>query len=431
MKLLAFVAAVAVSSSAASLPFRQTSFESSGSGLPDGWALWAPRDEIAPRVYVDPVHSRQGGTAIALSGNSNAAVYGGVQRIITDIEPGRWYRFRACWRAEGLDDPPRQVVARLDWLGQDNTRTDQPEYAWRTTASGEWNNIVLDAAAPSGARAVALQLMLVNAPHATVWWDEVSLEPIAAPEPRRVTVASINLRPSDTKDPVGDFLAVLAHSLPAKCDLVVLPEGITVVGTGRAYTEVAEPLPGPVTARLGAFARTHHTWLVAGVYEREGVAVYNTAVLIDRSGALVGRYRKVYLPREELEAGLTPGSDYPVFRTDFGTLGIMICWDVQYADPARALALRGAELIAMPIWGGNETLAKARAIENRVFLASSGYDHPTYIMDPDGELLSLAKDRGTLAVATIDLNRRYRDSWLGDMRQRFMKEVRLDVPVRR
>ena len=81
----------------------------------------------------------------------------------------------------------------------------------------------------------------------------------------------------------------------------------------------------------------------------------------------------------------------------------------------------------MPIWGGNETLGKARAIENHVFLAASGYDYPTYVMDPDGELLSLARERGTAAVATIDLNRRYVNDWLGDMRERFMKELRLDL----
>lgn len=128
-----------------------------------------------------------------------------------------------------------------------------------------------------------------------------------------------------------------------------------------------------------------------------------------------------------MDGGLTPGSDYPVFQTDFGKVGMMICWDLQYADPARNLALRGADLILMPIWGGNEALGKARAIENQVFLASSGYDYPTYILDPNGEVLSLARERGTAATATIDLSRRYVDGWLGDMRERFHKEIRLDL----
>ena len=178
-------------------------------------------------------------------------------------------------------------------------------------------------------------------------------------------------------------------------------------------------------------ARRKRAYISARIYERHGVAIYNTAVLMDREGKLAGKYRKVYLPREEIEGGITPGNDYPVFETDFGKVGMMICWDIQYADPARALALRGAELILTPIWGGNETLGKARAIENRVFIASSGYDYPTQIMDPDGEILALAKDEGAVAFTTIDLNRRYLEPWLGDMRGRFMKELRLDVPVRR
>ena len=76
-----------------------------------------------------------------------------------------------------------------------------------------------------------------------------------------------------------------------------------------------------------------HTSLPA-LYEREGPAIYNTAVLIDRAGNLAGKYRKVQLPYEEIEGGLTPGSDYPVFQTDFGTVGLMICYDSEFAKPA-------------------------------------------------------------------------------------------------
>src|SRR5437667_349665 len=73
------------------------------------------------------------------------------------------------------------------------------------------------------------------------------------------------------------------------------------------------------------------------------------------------------------------------------------------------------------------TNGKARAIENKVFLVASGYDYPTYVMDPDGEILSEARQRGAAAIATIDLNKRYVHPQLGDMRERRMKELRLDV----
>ena len=427
--LLIFLTALA---NAAPLDIRQSGFQPSSGGTPAGWRIWAARSEIAPRTFVDPVHYRGQPGSLAISGNSNAAEYGGWEYNVSGIEPTKWYRFIAYYRAEGLESERHQVVSRLDWAKTDGKRAGQPNYAYLTERHGEWTRISLDAPAPEGASEVRLQLYLQNAPYATVWWDEISLEEIPTPRTRPVRVAAINFHPRQThsaQESVREFLDVIHKSVTGSTDVILLPEGITVVGTGKSYADVAESIPGPTTERLGELARARKTYVVAGIYEREGAAIYNTAVLIDRTGNWIGKYRKVYLPREEIEGGLTPGHDYPVFRTDFGKVGMMICWDLQYTDPARALALGGAEMILMPIWGGNETLAKARAIENRVFVISSGYDYPTSILDPDGELLAIAREDGTAAVATVDLSRRYLDNWLGDMRERFMKEVRLDVNV--
>jgi predicted amidohydrolase len=393
------------------------------------WTVWSARAETMPRTFVDPLRHRAGAESRAISGNSNVAEHGGWERRVDGVEPGKWYRFTGYWRAEAVTAPSWQVVARLDWRGADGKRIEEPDYVYREAREGDWTKVWLEAPAPAKAAAVVMQLYLSNAPQGTVWWDDVSLEAIAEPGPRRVTVASVNLRPNRTKsaeENVRLFVDAIEAHVPAKTDVILLPEGITVVGNGRPYPEVAESIPGPTTRALGDVARRRSSYLVAGIYEREGAAIYNTAVLIDRAGNVAGKYRKVYLPREEVEAGLTPGSDYPVFRTDFGTVGIMICYDVFYADPARALALKGAEMVLMPIWGGDETLAKARAIENKVFLVASGYDHPTYVMDPYGERLSQAPRPGA-AVATIDLNRRYADAFLGDMRGRRPKELRVDV----
>jgi predicted amidohydrolase len=247
-------------------------------------------------------------------------------------------------------------------------------------------------------------------------------------------VAGIRYRPRRSSGPeqnLKEFIAVAEKQAPEKTDLIIFPEGMTVVGTTFKYPEVAEKVPGPTTEALGTLARARKSWIVAGLYERDGLAIYNTAVLIDREGRFAGKYRKVYLPREEIEAGLTAGNSYPVFDTDFGRLGLMICWDVQYADPARALALAGAELIALPIWGGNLTLIRARAIENSVFVATSGYDVPAMVVDRMGETLAATESNGTVARATVDLNRRYEWPWLGEMRGRFHRELRLDVPVKR
>ncbi|MBI4875187.1 MAG: carbon-nitrogen hydrolase family protein [Acidobacteria bacterium] len=400
------------------------------SGFDSAWDIWAPRPEIAPRGYLDPTRSRAKPASLALSGNSNPAVCGGWQRAVSGVEPGRWYRLTAYYRAEGSQYDALQVLARLDWTTTQGRRAGQPDYASRVAPDGAWRRVTLEAPAPEKAAGVSIQLLLLNAPDTTVWWDDITLEAIPAPAPRPVRVAALNLRPDKSASAaasVAAFVAGIEKAVPEKTDIILLPEGITVVGTGKKYLDVAETIPGPTTETLGAVARRRAAWIVAGIYEREGPAVYNTAVLLDRAGRVAGRYRKVYIPREEMEGGITPGRDYPVFRTDFGSIGLMICWDVQYADPARALALRGAEMILMPIWGGNETLAKARAIENHVYLASSGYGFPTLVLGPDGETLAAAPERGQAAVATVDLSKRPYDTWLGELRGRFLKELRLDV----
>ncbi len=412
--------------------FRQSEFSAAADGLPSGWKVWSPRPEAAPRTYLDSVHSLGEPGALAISGDSNAGVCGGWERLIEGVEPGKWYRLTAHYRAEGITEAHRQIIARLEWRSAAGKRAGQPEYAYRAERQGEWTRLTLEAAAPAAANAVTVQLHLWHAPAATLWWDAIALESIPTPAPRAVTIASIHYRPSKTGSAAANvekFAEVIERVAPEKTDLILLPEGITVVGTGLNYLKVAEPVPGPTTVRLGETARRKNAYIVAGIYEREGSAVYNTAILLDRSGRLAGKYRKVYLPREETEGGLTPGSDYPVYTTDFGKIGMMICWDVQYADPARALAMRGAEIVLMPIWGGNETLGLARAIENHVFLVSSGYNYPTRIVDPLGEVLATTIENGTAAIATVDLNRRYADNWLGHMRGRFHRELRLDVPV--
>jgi hypothetical protein len=109
---------------------------------------------------------------------------------------------------------------------------------------------------------------------------------------------------------------------------------------------------------------------------------------------------------------------------------MMICWDSAFADPARALALKGAEIILMPIRDGIRTLVKARGMENGMFLATSSYDDPSFVQDPKGEILASTTEQGSAAVATIDLNRRYNWGYNpGNLRLRFLKELRFDVPV--
>ena len=295
--------------------------------------------------------------------------------------------------------------------------------------------------APPDACTAELQLVAAWAPGGLVRWSGIEWAQCPTVAPREITIAAVYLRPQSPSTPasnVEQFCAMVDAAGKAGADLCVLPEAITVVAVPDARpADIAETIPGPLSQQLGQHAQQARMYVVACYPEREGADLYNTAILLDRNGNLAGKYRKTHLPNEEVDAGYTPGDCYPVFRTDFGTVGMMICWDVAFPEPARALALSGAEIVLLPIWGGNEVLMSARAIENAVYIVSSSYDAPTGIIDPLGSWQAVVRPRderivagqGHLVLATIDLADRKRWDWVGDFSQRLHIERRPDLPV--
>lgn len=395
------------------------------------WVPWSPRAELAPRFTVAPKAGRTGGPALGIT-TREGSDFGAWRTRVQGVTGGRTYRFSAWYRARNVAYPRRSIIARLEWLDAQGQPARPPDYALDVARQGPWTKVQYIAPTPTNARSVDLQLALGFAPKASVWWDAIQLAEDLAPPDRVVRALTVYHRPRNSRSPaesVEQFCRLVEAAATNPVDLVCLPEGITVVGTGKSYVEVSEPVPGPTTRRLGALARKLGAYVVAGLYERSGPRVFNTAVLIDRKGELAGSYRKTHLPREEWERGITPGDRYRVFDTDFGRLGILICWDLQFPEAARALALQGAEVICLPIWGGSEVLARARAIENCLFLVSATYDMRSFIVDPTGRVLAEATAQQPVATAALHLDRPIYQPWLGDMKTRTWKERRADLPL--
>lgn len=384
------------------------------------WEPYAQRPALMPEV------SRSTGDGIlVIEATGRGHVDGGWRRSIP-VTGGRHYRFSAEYRAVGVENERRSVLARIDWLDTSGKRVDQPEFPMAELVDHDGGRALFAVRrAPEGASAAVVDLVLRWSETGRVEWRDIVLEEVEAPEPRPVKVATIHYRPVGSSGPDENrklFGQFLDQAGEAGADLALLPEGMTMVGTSLRYLDVAEPVPGTTTRYLADYARRHRMWVAAGIVEREGEVAYNTAVLMDREGRLAGKYRKVSLPREEIEGGLTPGSEFPVFQTDFGRIGLLICWDIQFPEGARRLAAQGAEVILLPIWGGIELLYPARAVENQVFLVTSSYDSTTGVWNRRGEVVAEAPKSGGLAVATIDLAEVTRWEWLGDLRSRIPRE---------
>lgn len=397
---------------------------SSESEGPEGWRSYCPRPELAPRFWTEKA---DGGWILGAAAQDHPAPDGRWIRY-APVQPGKFYRFQADWQAEKVEHPVRSVVVRIGWENPQSTRSAAAEYLpiFGEKTSDGWRRVIGVVQAPEKTTQARLELHLRWTPEGVVRWRNIQFEESEPPKPKKVRLAVVHHRPRGGKTPqdnLRQFVPLLEEAARQKADIVCLGEVITYCGAGKKSAETAEPIPGPSTQFLADQARKHRFYLVTSIFEQDGKLIYNTAVLLGRDGSLIGKYRKVCIPQEEIDDGITPGRDYPVFQTDFGRVGMMICWDVHFPEVARSLAARGAEVILLPIWGGNETLAKARAIENQVFLLASGYDFRSAIYDRRGEPIAQAEKDPQVLVVEVDLAEKVYWPWLGNWRTRIWPEA--------
>ncbi len=201
----------------------------------------------------------------------------------------------------------------------------------------------------------------------------------------QINLALIQMKVGDRVEDNLRHVAKMMAGLPAGTDLVMLPEMFTCPYEAKNFPIYAEVRGGSTWQRLAELAREHGVWLCAGsVPELDGTAVYNTACVFDRQGRQVAAHRKLHLFDVDVPGGirfresdtLTPGDEITVFDSEFGPLGLMICFDIRFPEQSRIMADLGARLILVP-GAFNLTTGpahwqlsfRARALDNQVFLA--------------------------------------------------------------
>jgi predicted amidohydrolase len=429
-------------------------FSQSHDPYPPGWTPQSPRDEIRPAFAFDPDGGPQKSSCFIITHDQRGGLDGWFQKSFP-VTGGEWYRFHAVRKTDGVTVPRRSCLVRVVWqddrgklvpadvpeqqakeLG--HVPTAEPEHPsdGKTDADG-WTTVDGTYRVPPKATRAVVELHLQWAANGRVWWAQVEFTKTDPPPKRTVRLATVHYKPSgkSPRENCEEYAPHLAEAAVQKANLVVLGETVPYVGVKKKPHEVAESVPGPTTDYFAEQAKKHSLYVVLSLYEKDKHLVYNTAVLLGPDGRLIGKYRKVCLPHAEVEAGVAPGSDYPVFDTPLGKVGLMVCYDGFFPEVARELANRGAEVIAWPVWGCNPLLAQARAAENHVYVVSSTFMTPkdgwmlSAVYDQTGKAVAKADTWGTVAVAEVDLSRPYVGPYnLGDFRSMIARH-RPELPV--
>jgi len=231
---------------------------------------------------------------------------------------------------------------------------------------------------------------------------------------------------------------LLKQAVAEEPDIVALPE--TFVSQGVAYQslgEIAEPVPGPTIDLAASFARDHHCYIICPLVAIHGDRFMNDAVLIDRRGEIAGSYSKVHpvvqgSEFKSLELGITPGRDVPVFETDFGRIGIQICFDIMYADGWAELKQKGAEVVFWcSAYDGGKHLG-VHAWNHGYYVVSAVQSRYARVINPLGETLAKGGWHDPVVARTIDLDIGifhcdFNAAVIPDIRKRYGPDVSIEV----
>lgn len=390
-----------------------------GQSSPADWTPWRAAWEAAA-CELTPTSE-----GLVVDAANRPYAVGGVSQVVAGIVGGQAYAVRLNARLRQIPFPYQAVTVRVEWLARGTSLHPGGMLVSGPQLRGEQSTFSDVLVAPQDADAARVSLEVRWPRGGSVLFRRISMTPCRPPEPRKVRIGTVFLRPQSSSPAhnLDLWCQQIAEAGKLKLDIVCLGEAILQVGTGMQAAELAEPIPGPTTRRLGEAARAANCWVVAGLAEDRDGVLYNSAVLLNREGKVAGVYRKVHLPREEWKQGITPGSEYPVFATDFGTIGIFICYDWFFPETTGILARAGAEVIFAPTWGNTlpdhdgiadgESVFRVRARDNGVYLVPCVYDGNSMVIDPLGRILVSSAGKSGVFWAEVDLSQREPLPWVG------------------
>ena len=336
--------------------------------LPTGWEFKTARPSLAPFFRLT---EKDGQRFLMATGNGQPDCVGYV-RTEVPITLGKTYYFRARFKkSEGLN-PQRHLLFQCFGPGANNGIFD-----FRRLDDGCIEGDAKIHYPGEGNSQAEVRLLFRLSANETVWLKNVSLVETTPVQPRWVRVAC-----TQGHSTLDSCRQVLDTTGKMNVDLVLLTEWM------RGGL-LPEPVPGPSSELMSEKSKQYNMYVAGNIVRHDEIKdrLYNTSLLYDRQGKLVGMYDKIhpYSPElNEADHGITPGSKVPIFQTDFGKVGFIICYDSWFTDVAQLLGLKGAEVILFSSAGYYRSLMPARAADNNVRIVASTSNNQYGVWDTIG-----------------------------------------------
>jgi predicted amidohydrolase len=299
----------------------------------------------------------------------------------------------------------------------------------KTSTSITRRNFIEKAAVTAGLTALGTESLLgaPAAPNATqgrlpreVWIATVSQHRMSAETPEKMTEA---------------IFAVLKNCLSCSPDVICLPEiFMTANISARLSLQERTDVSYKLLREFTAFAKTNNCYVICPMFTRENGKIFNSAVVIDRRGSVAGEYRKIHLTEGEVADGVTPGPLLPpVFKTDFGVVGIQICFDIEWDDGWTALEKQGAEIVFWPSAFAGGQAVNGKAWQHRYNVVSSTWKDTTKICDITGEtVIQTGHWDRNIVCAPVNLEKAFLHSWpyalrFDEIRAKYGRKVRFQT----
>jgi len=403
--------------------------------------------EWSPHPKAAPITRKGDDGALVIEPNGTRTCVGGWLLHYAGFEPGQIYSFHCEVDHDGLEsvrDALRCVVYWTDMTT--DLRGASPNRVWdsllpETSGPGRlrFSRVI---AAPDEADRATVACVLRWATMGRSQWTppRIAVAPAAAiaPPKRHVRVCAVTGQRKKAKGSVAtvqDNVARFAGLCEAACegetpDLIALPEIALQIGLGGDACETAVAAPGAETDVFAAIAKRHRTRVVVGMIERDGDAVFNSAVLISPHGEIDGKYRKVHLATGgfpgEYMSSVRPGDGFPVYDTEIGRIGCNICKDSSYPESSRMVGLGGADFLVLPIMGDHRAapwdnssprfdedrwraIMRVRAMDNQLCLVvARNAGEGSCVIDRSGAVLAYNPGDRDFIAATVDMAAGYR-----------------------